>query len=68
MLQAVTTIIAARTRATLAVLSKALMRNGRVALLVNFVAQIALVAKNMLISLLFDSAASESQKFKFVNP
>ena len=68
MLQAVTTIIAAKTRATLAMLSKALMRNGRVALLVTFVAQIALGAKNMLISLLFDFAASESQKFKFVNP
>ena len=62
------TNIAAKTRATLAVLSKALMRNGRFALLVTFVAQIALGAKNMLISLLFDFAASESQKFQFVNP
>ena len=68
MLQAVTTNIAAKTRATLAVLSIALMRNGLVALLVTFVAQIALVAKNMMISVMFDSAGSESQKFQFVNP
>ena len=68
MLQAVTTNIAAETRTTLAVLSKALMRNGLVALLVTFVAQIAFVAKNMMVSVMFDSVASESQKFKFVNP
>jgi hypothetical protein len=66
-LQAVTTNIAAKTRATLAVLSKALSRNGRVALLVTFVTQIALVVKNMLISLLFESGPSESQKFQLVN-
>tara|TARA_B100001093_G_scaffold159832_1_gene152272 strand:- start:4052 stop:4258 length:207 start_codon:yes stop_codon:yes gene_type:complete len=68
MLQAVTTNIAAKTIAILAVLSKALMRNGLVALLVNFVAQMAFVAKNMMISVMFDSARSESQKFQFVNP
>ena len=68
MLQAVTTNIGAKTRATLAVLSIALMRNGLVALLVTLVAQIAFVAKNMMISVMFDSAGSESQKFQFVNP
>ena len=68
MLQAVTTNIAAKTRAILAVLSKVLMRNGLVALLVNFVAQMAFVAKNMMISVMFYSAGSESQKFQFVNP
>ena len=68
MLQAVTTNIAAKIRTTLAVLSKTLMRNGLVALLVTLVAQIAFLAKNMMISSLFDTAASESQNFQFVNP
>ena len=68
MLQAVTTNIAAKTKITLTILSKALMRNGLVALLVACVAQIAFVAKNMFISVLFYPTGSESQKFQLVNP
>ena len=68
MLQAVTTSIAAKTRITLTVLPKALTRNGFVALLVACVAQIAFVAKNMFISVMFYHSGSESQKFQFVNP
>ena len=44
------------------------MRNGFVALLVACVAQIAFVAKNMFISVLFYPTGSESQKFQLVNP